>query len=198
MTREVLKRRLSRGIALLAALLLAAVIVLVWQGRSERLGQADVGLVLGSKVYADGTPSPRTKARLDMAIALYNRRYFKTIIVSGNVSKDGVPEGTAMKDYLVRSGVLADDIIADNKAVNTYDSVRNTVRLLKERDLKSVFVVTQYFHLPRARLALGRFGIEPVYYASPSYSDSRDIYSTLRELPAYMKYLLRSYEEPES
>ena len=44
-----------------------------------------------------------------------------------------------------------------------------------------------------ARLAMRRFGLSPVYTASADYFEWRDLYSTFREGPAYLKYALRSY-----
>ena len=175
-------------------LLLAAVTALVWAGRSDHFGQADVALVLGSKVNLDGTPSPRLKARLDHTIALYNRGYFKVIIASGGEGVEGFKEGDVMKDYLVRSGIPESAVIADNKGSNTYESAKNTAALLQARDWKSVFVVTQYFHIPRTKLALEKFGVASIYQAHPAYFDGRDVYSTLRELPAYVQYALRPAE----
>jgi uncharacterized SAM-binding protein YcdF (DUF218 family) len=61
----------------------------------------------------------------------------------------------------------------------------------------SVFVVSQYFHLPRARLALERFGISPVYSAHAHFFEWRDLYSSPRELAGYVRYYLRSYDYPK-
>ncbi len=183
-----------RTICFFALLFIGAVVVLVWDGRTERLGHADVALVPGNKVNADGSPSPRLKARLDKTIALYNRGYFKTIIVSGAMGKEGVLEGTAMKDYLVRSGIPDSAVLVDNEGVDTYASAKNTADILRQRKGKSIFIVTQYFHIPRTRLALEKFGLGPIFSAYPSYFEARDVYSTARELPAYGKYLLRRAE----
>ncbi len=43
--------------------------------------------------------------------------------------------------------------------------------------------MTQYFHIPRTRLALEKFGLGPIFSAYPSYFEARDVYSTARELP---------------
>jgi len=52
-------------------------------------------------------------------------------------------------------------------------------------------VVSQYFHLPRARLALRRFGIETVYSAHAFFFEARDVYSSVREVFGYGEYLWR-------
>ncbi len=36
--------------------------------------------------------------------------------------------------------------------------------------MKGVFVITQYFHIPRSKLALSKFGITPIYvYVFPHF-----------------------------
>jgi len=100
-----------------------------------------------------------------------------------------------MKDYLIKSGIRENAVIVDNEGVDTYTSAKNAANMLQKRNGESVFVVTQYFHIPRTRLALEKFGVSSVFSAYPSYFEMRDIYSTLRELPAYGRYWLRPSEK---
>lgn len=179
-------------------LLLAAAGILVWSGMTDHLGKADVALVLGNQVYADGSPSPRLQARLDKAATLFQEGYFPKIIVSGGTGKEGVPEGTAMKRYLVTAGIPESAILVDDQGIDTQASAKNTVAILKSGHGKSVFVITQYFHVPRSKLALSRLGVSSIFNAHPRYFEARDIYSIVRELPAYLKYLIRSPEAQTS
>lgn len=168
--------------------------LLVWRGMTDDVGKADVALVLGNQVNPDGTPSPRLKARLDTAIECYRQGYFPVILVSGATDREGVPEGTAMKRYLVASGIPESVVLVDDQGVDTQASANNTAALLKERGWTSVFVITQYFHVPRTKLALTKLGILPVHHAHPRFFEARDLYSIAREIPAYGKYLLRTKE----
>ena len=186
-----MKRKILIAIALLIAAPVVGLFALLWSGLHDHLGHADVALVLGNTVNPDGTPSARLKARLDKTAELFRAGYFPKVIVSGATGKEGVPEGTAMKKYLVQAGIPEAAIIVDDQGVDTFASAENTARILKAENLKSVLVVTQYFHIPRSKLALSKFGIAPIYNAHPAYFEGRDIYSTLREVPAYLKYLLR-------
>jgi vancomycin permeability regulator SanA len=189
-----MKRKLLITVTFALLFFLTAIIALIWSGLTERLAKADIALVLGNKVNPDGTPSPRLNARLDKAASLFRSGYFPKIIVSGGTGLEGVPEGTAMKRYLVEKGVPETVIIVDDQGDDTEASARNIAVILKSRSLESVFVITQYFHVPRSRLALSKFGISPVYNAHPSYFEMRDIYSLVREVPAYVIYALRSSE----
>jgi vancomycin permeability regulator SanA len=169
---------------------------LIFAGLREQLGKADVALVLGSKVELDGTPSPRLRARLDRTLELYRDAYFPAVIVSGGTGREGFDEAVVMRDYLVAHGIPAERIILDSDGITTFASAQNTIRIARQHQFGSVFVVSQYFHIPRSRLALQRFGITTVYSAHPSFFELRDIYSAPRELIGYLRYLVRRYDSP--
>jgi vancomycin permeability regulator SanA len=93
--------------------------ILVTAGLRDHLGTADIGLVLGSKVALDGTPSPRLRARLDRALELYRSGYFPTVIVSGGIGKEGYDEALVMRDYLVSHGIPKGSVIMDSEGTTT-------------------------------------------------------------------------------
>jgi vancomycin permeability regulator SanA len=185
-----MRRKLLILVSAAVLLFLGSAGLLVWGGVTDHPGQADVALVLGNQVNPDGSPSPRLKARLDTAAEWYRRGYFPILLVSGATGREGVPEGTAMKNYLVASGIPEASVLVDDQGVDTQASAKNTATLLRERGWKSVFVVTQYFHIPRTKLALSKFGISTIHHAHPRYFEARDLYSIAREIPACAKYLM--------
>ena len=166
---------------------------LVWDGLTDRLGQADVALVLGSKVELDGKPSVRLQARLDRAAELYKAGSFPWIIVSGGLGKEGFDEAVVMRDYLVAQGLPAERLILDSHGDTTFASAQNTRTIAAQRHFKSVLVVSQYFHLPRSRLALQRCGFGPVYSAHARLFEGRDVYSSLRETLGWIEYRFRRF-----
>ena len=184
-------KRLLRAFGALACLALLGTLILAVAGLRDDIGHADVGLVLGNKVDRDGTPSPRLRARLDRTLELYRAGYFPWVIASGGLGKEGYDEAVVMRDYLVAHGIPGERILADSKGDTTYASAQNTREILRQRKLASVLVVSQYFHIPRSRLALQRFGISPVYSAHAHWFEWRDIYSAPRELAGYLSYLFR-------
>ena len=185
-----LKGKILLSLLLSIGLFLSAALLLVWNGKNDQIGNADVALVLGNKVNPDGSPSPRLKARLDVAATHFSKGRFPKIIVSGGTGIEGVPEGTAMKNYLVSQGIPEKQILVDNEGVDTRASAENAVAILNSNQMKSVFVISQYFHIPRSKLALRRLGVTPVFNAHPDFFELRDLYSTAREVPAYIKYYL--------
>jgi vancomycin permeability regulator SanA len=159
-------------------------------GLRDDVRPADVAVVLGNEVRADGTPHPRLAARLDAALALYDSGVVKNVIVSGGVGRSGFDEAAVMKAYLAGRGLPADRIVADSLGVTTGATATNTAAILRQKGWSSVVVVSQYFHIPRCRLAMRRVGITPVYSAHARYFEWRDLYSTAREVVGYPAYLL--------
>ncbi|MDB6120528.1 MAG: putative rane protein [Verrucomicrobiaceae bacterium] len=194
---NLMKRLFTRRriIALLAlpSLYLLATAWLVCDGLVDRLGHADVALVLGSKVEMNGKPSVRLQGRLDRTVELYKAGYFPWVIASGGVGKEGFDEAAVMRDYLVGQGVPADHVILDSHGDNTFASAQNTLAIAKQKHFTSVMAISQYFHLPRSRLALQRCGFKPVYTAHAKLFEWRDVYSSLRETLGYVKYSVRSF-----
>lgn len=182
--------------ALTAALVpvILGTVILALAGLRDSIGTADVALVLGSKVEVDGSPSPRLRARLDKTLELYRAGCFPEIIASGGTGKEGYDEAVVMRDYLVAHGIPNDRVIVDSGGTTTFMSARNTRTIARQRKLGSVFVISQYFHMPRARLALSRFGFSKVYSAHARLFEFRDIYSAPRELFGYLSYLFRRYD----
>lgn len=184
-------RRVVVALSVIVGLFFAAAGWLVWSGLQDHLIKADVAVVLGNKVEADGQPSPRLKARLDRTAALYREGWFPAILVSGGTGVEGFDEAAVMKRYLVAAGVPASAVVEDPHGVTTWATAENTARLLKEKQWKSVLVVSQYFHVPRSVLAMRRQGIADVGGAGARFYEGRDAYSIPRELAGYVSYWLR-------
>lgn len=186
---------ISLSVFIVAVVLTAG--LLIWDGMTDHVVKSDVAVVLGYAVKNDRQPSPRLQSRLDKALNLYKRGFFSTIIVSGGTGKHGYDEARDMKRYLVKKGIPPEHIYEDKAGKNTYMTARNASRVMTERGLKSAMVITQYYHIPRSKLAFRRFGISPVYSAHVDSADIRDLYSTVREVIAYYAYVLRSYRTDE-
>lgn len=162
--------------------------VLCMQGMRDVVFSADAAVVLGNEVYKNGQCSPRLAARLDAAVKLYNEKWVPRIIVSGGVGKSEVDEATAMQAYLIRRGVPESAIIVDSSGVNTRATAEFTAKYFAENNLHSVIGVSQFFHLPRVVLALKMSGIKVVGSCHAEYFEARDVYSVVREIPAYLAY----------
>jgi vancomycin permeability regulator SanA len=184
--------RMLWGAVILAPILFViASAALVIDGLNDHVHKADVAVVLGNAVQPNGQPSPRLKARLDKAVQLYRQGLFSNIIVSGGVGIEGYDEAVVMKRYLMMQGVPDNHVFVDSDGRTTYLTAKHSAHLMKEKRWTSAFVISQYFHIPRTRLALKQFGVLSIYSAHAEFFEVRDIYSTAREVVGYGSYLLR-------
>ena len=190
------RKRTKRALLLMAlpimlAFTLAATLI-VADGLTDDIHAADVAIVPGNTVEKDGRPSARLSARLDQTVALYRQGLFPNVIVSGAVGSEGFDEAQVMKRYLVENGVPEGSIHIDSGGATTHLMARNASRMMRENGWQSALVVSQYFHVPRTRLALKRSGVAPVFSAHAQYFELRDVYSIAREVVGYGTYLLRA------
>jgi vancomycin permeability regulator SanA len=151
---------------------------------------ADVAVVLGSKVQRDGAPSSGLQRRLERALDLYRKGAVRAIFVSGGRGSEGFEEADVMRGVLVRSGVPADAIIVDRAGNNTRLTARHAHQAMQARSWQSAVVISQYYHVPRAKLALRQEGVTRVSGAAAEYRFAwTDPLSILREFAGFYTYL---------
>lgn len=148
-----------------------------------------VALVPGARVYRSTTVSPILADRLHAAYNLYAAKKVQKIIVSGDHGTKYYDEVHAMRDYLLRAGVPAQDIFLDHAGFDTYDSV------YRARDIfqaQSMIIVTQEFHLPRALFIAQNLGVDAVGLTADlqDYADSAIVRNGIREPLARVKAFL--------
>lgn len=161
-------------------------------GLLTRPKHADLALVLGNTVTRTNRPMPRLEARLQAAQALYARGGCSAIMVSGGIeSRDGRNEAAGMKQWLVEHGVPAQAIVEDPYGNNTRESALHAQAWLAAHHGRSVVAVSQFFHLPRTRLALRQAGVLDAGGDYPRRWFGRDIYSVYREVPGFLAYWLQ-------
>lgn len=177
----------SMGILILALLLETG--VLLWQGVKDDIMPSDVGIVLGSSVTAAGEPSPRLQARLDRAGELWQAGVFPVVIVSGGIEPEGRDEAAVMARYLEQHWHIPPSaILLDATGNTTHDTACHSAALMQQYGYHSALVISQYFHIARSRDALQQAGINEIHHAHAHFFESRDIYSTVRELVAWPVY----------
>lgn len=163
----------------------------VYDGFHDYKGNADVAIILGNAVFADGSLSPWLQGRVDAAIKLYKDRRVKKIFASGGEGKEyGVPEGDAMRKYLIEQKIPASDIIADNNGNNSYLTAKDFIALNDSLHFSSAIVVSSFYHITRCKYIIKKLGFKNVEgYASHVYFIN-DAYGLFREFFAFYKYIL--------
>ena len=150
----------------------------------NNLPEVETALVLGAKVFQQGTMSGMLQDRVDTAIDLYKKGKVKKILVSGDHGKENYDEVNAMKDYFLKKGVRGEDIFLDHAGFDTYDSLYRANKIF---EVSSVVVVTQNFHLPRAvyigkglKMEVCGFSADRHLYANIDYNKSREVLSKVK------------------
>lgn len=184
-----------KKIFLIICVLLTVIIwVIIYDGifDDKIIGNKTYWVIYGNKVELTWEPSNRLKARLDAWLKLYNEENIQTIIVSGGIWIEWFDEAEIMKKYLINNWVEGSDIIVDSDWYTTSKTSENSFNIISmlEDDMNNVSVVgiSQYFHISRVKLSLKENGFKKVYWIAPKYFELRDIYSMVREVPAYIKY----------
>lgn len=134
-------------------------------GTSDQARTADAIVVMGAAQY-NGRPSPQLAARLDHVVELWNEGDAPLVVVTGGkLAGDRFTEAEASSRYLIARGVPAEAILEENKAHNSYDSLRGVRDLLSARGLR-VLLVSDPYHSLRIRLVSQELGMTA--YVSPT------------------------------
>ena len=182
-------RHAARALGFAGVVAIAAAAVVTWIGVHDRLGPADLAVVLGRLSNSDGTPPPPLQARCDRAFEVYRQGLVPTIMVSGTRDWHGGNEAVCMRDYLLARGVPPTAIVMDSVGVDTWHTALHARDWLVAHHLNCALIVTQGFHVPRARLAFWHLRGVRVLWTHARYRDRHDLFSIARELPALVKYL---------
>ncbi len=139
----------------------------VWStGRSDQARPVDAIVVLGAAQY-DGRPSTQLAARLDHTVELYRQGLAPVVVVTGGKrSGDRFTEAQASATYLLDRGVPESAILREDTGRTTYESLRNVAGVLRAEGLRRVLLVSDPFHVLRARLSAEEVGL--VAYTSPT------------------------------
>ena len=179
---------------IICALLTVWIWVIIFDGifDDKITGDKVYWIIYGNKVELTWEPSNRLKARLDTWLKLYSEENIQKIIVSGGIWVEWFHEAEVMKEYLISYWVESSNIIVDSDWYTTGKTSVNSFKIISglESDMNNVSVIgiSQYFHISRVKLSLRENGFKKVYWIAPKYFEPRDIYSIIRELPAYIKY----------
>ncbi len=145
----------------------------------EDAPQKELGLVLGAAAYGNRL-SDILRDRVDTAIELYKAEKISVLVMSGAQN-----EVEAMKNYAIEHNVPQEAITMDATGLNTMASVNNIAEL--ER---SIIVVTQKYHLPRALFIANTLGIDAVGITADKSQYIKIFEFKTRELLATSKAIL--------
>jgi len=151
--------------------------------------EEDVLIVLGAGIRGE-TLGKSLKLRLDRALDYHEKNPDAFILVSGGQGpEEDITEALAMERYLLASGIPASKIVKEEGATSTGENFKFGKIILDERlnDSYSVCVITNDYHVYRARYLASVSGLQDVHSCHAETSLYNIIPSTLRECLAVIK-----------
>jgi len=181
------RRVLVAALAIIATVIGLPLLRMVMFGPTRYVRDADCAIVLGARVWDDGTPSHALSDRVDEAILLYQEGHVRRLWMSGAIDvKNGFSEPAVMKARAVAAGVPSDAILLDEEGVDTASTVQNSARLAQSQAIGSALIVSHYYHEPRLKMLFARTGMR--VYTVPARMKHRLVkepYFVAREIVAY-------------
>jgi len=133
--------------------------------------RADVIVVLSGWWNRDGSLNEAALTRTLTAAHLHRQGLAPYVLFTGGPCCGG-SVSSAMADLAVQLGVPKSAIILDEESMRTHESAINSTRLLHQRDMQSILLVSSPLHLLRAGLAFKAAGIR----VFPMHVSARDIW----------------------
>ena len=180
------------ALVVLGALVFGALLGQVLGGAHDDVdGDPQVMIILGCQLH-DWGPSVMLRDRLDKALEYLQDHPDIAVVVSGGQGEnEPKTEAEGMADYLAEHGVDRENIILETQSHNTYQNLAYSANHLKEAgiDVKDgVIIVSNGFHLTRAKMLAGRVGYENVsVLAAPSSHTPTRLKMYIREPIALVK-----------
>lgn len=144
---------------------------LEWQNiPTGELPTAEAIVVLGGatkSAYAPRTTVDLNEAgdRVVYAAQLYRQEKAPLIVASGgriDWSGGGTPESQDIATLLTFMGVKSEDILQDPTSLNTYQNAVNVKKILLERNINRILLVTSAMHMPRSLAIFKHQDIETI------------------------------------
>ncbi|NVJ93525.1 MAG: YdcF family protein [Methylocystaceae bacterium] len=153
-----------------------------------------VVVVLGASLDTAGSASPTMKRRVKAA-CLLSQKKAAHLLVSGGVTCPGVlkSEAQVMAALAKEFGLEDKRVLIEDRSCNTLENAAFSKKILDRENFKTVYVVSDCYHLTRAKMAFQAVGVKAEYCASDLAEPLRLnlIFSILREFPALLWYALR-------
>ncbi len=128
-------------------------------GHAQRPARGDAIVVLGARVLPNGRASNALRERVAQAVALYKAGLAPVIICTGGVGDFPPAESVVAAELARKLGVPRTQVLAEDESVSTRQNARFAARICRAHGWKRVILVSQPYHLLRARLLFEREGL---------------------------------------
>lgn len=154
---------------LLVAWLLGVTAWIVWIGERDQAARADAIIVLGAAAY-DAKPSPVFEERIRHGLDLYQKGYAPLLIFTGGYGGSGArfSESQVARRYALKQGVPDEAILIETASRTTRQNLIEARRLMQQRKLHRVIIVSDPLHMARALRLCKELDIDALASSTPS------------------------------
>ncbi len=160
-------------------------------GTTQTAAPAGAIVVLGARVQDDGEASPTLRARAEHGAELFKLGLAPMLFFSGGIGDFEPSEASVAAKVAIAAGVPQERCVLEEKSHSTRENARFTAELLRARGITEVIVVSDPYHLFRARWLFEREGLtvttSPALNAERHRSWALRATWTLRELVSLVK-----------
>lgn len=149
-------------------------------------GKLDYLIVLGAQVRGE-TPSKALSLRLNMAEKVWRECGKPVLLLSGGKgSGENISEAECMRRVLAEKGIPESKMILEEKSTSTLENLQFCAELSECRS-KRTGIVTNNFHVYRARMLAKKLGYENICGAAAKSDWRYQIHYMVREAFALIK-----------
>ena len=163
---------------------------IVWSGFKSVPNEAcDFIIILGAQVRGNA-PSMTLQYRLDSAYNyLIANPQTKAVLSGGQGPDEIMAEAEAMRRYLVEKGIKEERLILEDQSTSTYENLKYSFAIIDEiKSNSSISIVTNHFHVLRARMVardmgkeVGGVGAKSYFFLIPNYY-FREFFAVMKEV----------------
>jgi len=164
----------------------AAGFLVAWSRLQRRPPQSAAIVVLGCRVYHDGTPSSALKRRTETAVALYKQGLAPVVFFTGAKTTGPHSEAQCASRYASTLGLPADAIALEERSASTDQNALFAAQILGD---VPVTLVTDPAHALRATLCF-RASFRVAHVVSTHQRLFAALRGSFREVLATLRYAL--------
>ncbi len=139
-------------------------------------GPVDAIVVLGAPLRPDGQLSLAGRERVAEGVRCFEEGYAPLLVFTGGAAHSAA-EAPAMALRARELGVPDEAILVEDKSATTSENARFTAEILRSHGVRSVWIVSQPFHLRRGRRLFRQQGL--IAHARPRKDSVQYLYPNL-------------------
>ncbi|MCC0080731.1 MAG: YdcF family protein [Rhodobacter sp.] len=125
-----------------------------------------IAVILGAAVWPDGQPSPALARRAAHAIALYHRGQVDAVLGCGGTGRHPPAEAEVIARLCRAAGIPDTAILIEDRSTTTRENLTHAAPILRAHGARPV-LVTDPYHVPRARLLARQLGLQAGHSCPP-------------------------------